>query len=138
MSAGEDVDGREPCALLVGMDMGADTVDTSMQVPLKIKNRSAIQPSNLTSGYLPEGNGITTLKRYLGSDVHCSFIGRTETWKQLKCPSVCDWMMKIYVTWIECIMGKVNVCVGNNIGILFSYKKGSPVATTWWTLRTLC
>lgn len=62
MSAGEDVDGREPCALLVGMDMDADTVDTSMQVPLKIKNRSAIQPSNLTSGYLPEGNGITTLR----------------------------------------------------------------------------
>ena len=40
-SAGEDVEKGEPCALLVGMQTGAATVESSMEIPQKIKNGSA-------------------------------------------------------------------------------------------------
>ena len=38
-SAGEDVEKGEPFALLMGVQIGAATVESSMEVPQKIKNR---------------------------------------------------------------------------------------------------
>ena len=40
-SVGEVVEKREPCALLVGMQTGAATVENSMEFPQKTKNGSA-------------------------------------------------------------------------------------------------
>ena len=42
-SAGEDVETREclACALLVGMQAGAATLESSMELPQKIKNGAA-------------------------------------------------------------------------------------------------
>ena len=37
-SAGEDVDKGKPFALLVGMQIGGATVESSMEIPQKIKN----------------------------------------------------------------------------------------------------
>ena len=45
---------REPCALLVGMWIGATTMGNSMEIPQKIKNRATLWSSNSTSGYLSE------------------------------------------------------------------------------------
>ena len=39
-----------PFALLVGMQIGAGTVESSVEVPEKIKNISAFSPSDPTSG----------------------------------------------------------------------------------------
>ena len=39
-------------ALLVGMQAGAATLENSMEVPQKAKNRSTLQPSNCTTRYL--------------------------------------------------------------------------------------
>ena len=39
---GEDVEKREPCALLVGLTIGAATLETSMEIPQKPKHRSTI------------------------------------------------------------------------------------------------
>ena len=39
--AGEDVETREPFALLVGMQIGAATVESHMEIPQKIQNGSA-------------------------------------------------------------------------------------------------
>ena len=41
-----------PPALLVGMEIGAATVENSVEVPQKIKNRTTILSSNSSSGYL--------------------------------------------------------------------------------------
>ena len=41
---------KEPCAFLVGMQIGEATVENSMEVPQKIKNRTTIWPSNCISG----------------------------------------------------------------------------------------
>ena len=45
-----------------------------MKVPQKVKNTATIQSSNLTSGYVPEEDEITTSKRYLHPDVHGTII----------------------------------------------------------------
>ena len=39
---------RNPFALLVGMQIGAATVENSMEVPQKVKNRTTLQSSNHT------------------------------------------------------------------------------------------
>ena len=48
-----------PCTLLVGMLIGTATgtatVENSMEIPQKIKNRATIWSSNSTPGYLSEG-----------------------------------------------------------------------------------
>ena len=40
---------RKPCALLVGMQTGAATVEDNMEVPQKVKNRTILQSSNHSS-----------------------------------------------------------------------------------------
>ena len=40
-SVGEDLKKREPCVLLVGIQISAATMENSMEVPQKIKNRTA-------------------------------------------------------------------------------------------------
>ena len=45
-----------------------------MEVPQKIKNKSIIQSSNSTTGYIPKGNGNGILKRYLHTRIYCSLI----------------------------------------------------------------
>ena len=46
-SAGEDVEKGNPRALLVGMQTGTTTAENSMEVPQKVKNRTALRPSEL-------------------------------------------------------------------------------------------
>jgi len=67
-----------PCALLEGMKIGAATVENSMEIPQKTKNRSTIQSSNSTSGNLPRGNENTSLKSYLHRYVYCSIINNSQ------------------------------------------------------------
>ena len=42
------------CELLVGIQTGAATVESSLELPQKIKNGTALKPSDSTSGNLPE------------------------------------------------------------------------------------
>ena len=48
-----------PFALLVGMKIGAATVESSMQIPQEIKSGSAFWPSNPTFGIIYEGTQNT-------------------------------------------------------------------------------
>ena len=43
-----------PSALLVGMQTGVATVENSVVLPPKIKNGTALWPSDSSSGYLSE------------------------------------------------------------------------------------
>ena len=45
---------ENPLALLVGMQTGTVTLENSMEVPQKVKNRTTLQSSNCTTGYLPK------------------------------------------------------------------------------------
>lgn len=53
---------ENPCVLLVGMLIGVATVENSTKVPWKLKNRTTIQSSNSTSGYLTKENKNITLQ----------------------------------------------------------------------------
>ena len=45
----------KPLALLAGMQTGTATLENSMEVPQKIKNRFTLEPGNSTARNLPKG-----------------------------------------------------------------------------------
>ena len=47
---------RNPLTLLVGMQTSTATVENSVGIPLKTRNRTAIQPNNPTAGISHGGN----------------------------------------------------------------------------------
>ena len=61
-------------ALLVGMQTGTATVESSMEIPQEIKNGTALSPSNSTSGNLSKETQNTNLKEHKHPYVHCSVI----------------------------------------------------------------
>ena len=61
-----------PFALLVGMQTGAATEESSMEISQNIKNGSAFWLSNSTSGKISEGTQNTNLKEQKHLYVHCS------------------------------------------------------------------
>ena len=65
---------RSCFALLVGMQTGAVTVESSMELRQKIKNRTAFWLSNPTSGNLSERTSNTKSKEHKHPYVHCSSI----------------------------------------------------------------
>ena len=68
-----------PHALLGGMQIGTATVESSMEIPQKIKNPSASQPSNPTSGDMSEETQNTNLKHIFKGymfRVYCSYFLR--------------------------------------------------------------
>ena len=56
------------------MQIGAATMESSMEIPQKIKNGPALLPSNSTSGYIFKETQNTNLKEYMHPYVHCSII----------------------------------------------------------------
>ena len=56
------------------MQTGAATVESSMEIPQKIKNESAFWPSDPTSGKIPEEAQNTNLKELKYLYVNCSVI----------------------------------------------------------------
>ena len=51
-----------PHTLLVGMQTGAATMENSMEIPQKTKNRTTIWLNYLTTGYLPKQPEINNPK----------------------------------------------------------------------------
>ena len=69
-SAGEDVEKGEPFYTVVGMQIGAVTVESSKELPQKIKNGSAFSSRDPTSGNISEGLQNTNSKEYKHPYVH--------------------------------------------------------------------
>ena len=61
-----------PLTLLVGMQTSTVTTENSVEIPLKIENRTAIWPSNPTAKHIPQGT--QNWKRHRYPSVHCSTI----------------------------------------------------------------
>ena len=63
------------CAPLVGIQIGAATMEKSMDALQKVEKRTTIWSSNSTSGFfLSKDNENTSWKRYTNPYVHCSII----------------------------------------------------------------
>ena len=94
-SVGKDVKGWG-CVLL-GMWIGAATLENSMEVPHKTKNRSSIWSSNGTAGYLCEENKHTHFKISVHPHVHCS--SSYHSWDEETVQVFMDeWIMKLWST----------------------------------------
>ena len=65
---------RNSFALLVGMQIGAATVESSMEIPQKIKNGTALWPSDSTSESLSKEVQNINSKEYKHPYGHCSII----------------------------------------------------------------
>ena len=63
-----------PFALLVEMQTGAATVESSMETPQKIKNGFVFWPSDPTSGNISKGTQNTNSKEHKHPYVHCGII----------------------------------------------------------------
>ena len=61
-----------PPTLLVGMQTSTATIENSVEIPLKIANRTSIWPSNPTSGHTHWGN--QNWKRHMYPNVHRSTV----------------------------------------------------------------
>ena len=65
---------ENPLTLLVGMQIGAATVESIMEATQKTKIRATIWSSNPTAEYISQESENTNLKRYTHPSVHSSII----------------------------------------------------------------
>ena len=82
-----------PFALLMGMQAGAATVESSMEIPQEIKNGSAFRSSNPTSGNISEGTQNTNSKEQKHPCVHSSIIYNRQGMEATRV-SISRWMDK--------------------------------------------
>ena len=66
-NVGHNVEKREPSCCVGGNEKWLATMESIIEASQKIKNRTALQPRNSTSGYIPKGNEISILRRSLPS-----------------------------------------------------------------------
>ena len=89
---GEDVGKGNSCALLVGIYIGAATLESSIEVPQKYKKKMRVTIS--TAAYSARESKNSNYKTYM----HPRFIGTliiVKIWKQPKCYSKDTWIKKI-------------------------------------------
>ena len=90
-----------------------------MEAPQKIKNKTTIQFSDFTPGYLSKENENTNSKRYMHPYVHCSIIYNSQDME---------------ATWVP-----INRQVDREYIYYSSIKKNEilPLSTTWMDLEDI-
>ena len=87
---------RNSHSLLLGMQNGTATLEDSLMVSYKTKHTLIILFSNHAPWYLPKQ--VENL--YPHKNLHMIFIAAlfiiAKTWKQLRCPSVDEWINKLW------------------------------------------
>ena len=66
-------------ALLVGMQTGAATLESSMEVPQEIKNRTTLRPSNCITRYLSTGYRYAVSKGHMHPNVYSSTMNNSQS-----------------------------------------------------------
>ena len=112
-----------PLTLLVGMQISTATMENSVEIPLKIANRTALWPSNPTSGIHTEETRIerdTCTPMFIAA---LFIIART--WKQPRCPSADEWIRKL---WYICTMEYYSAVKKNTFeSVLIRWRKLEPI-----------
>ena len=85
-------------ALLVGMQAGAATLENSMEVPQKIKNKTTLRPSNSTTRYLSKRYRCAVSKGHMHPTFIVALSTTAKVWKEPKCPSMDEWIKKMWYT----------------------------------------
>ena len=87
---------ENPFVLLVGMQTGATTAESSMQIPQKIKNGSAFDPEIPFLGIYPKKPKILIQKNTSTPMFNAILFTITKIWKQPKCHSVGEWIKYLW------------------------------------------
>ena len=69
----------KPLTLLVQMQTHATTLEKSVVVPQKVKNKTTLQPSNCTTRYLSKGYKNADSRGHMHSNVYSSTINNSQT-----------------------------------------------------------
>ena len=83
------------------MQFGAATVESSMEIPLKIKYGPAFWPSNPTPRNISKGTQNTNSKEHRHSSVHCSIIYNHQDMQagQVVVLSLDEWIKQLWDTY---------------------------------------
>ena len=119
------VEKRNPHVLLAGMQTGAATLESSMEIPQNIKNGTASGPSNPASGNTSKNHWNTNSKVYIYLYVHCSTVYNNQ---DLEAAQV------LTSRWVDKI---AMVHLYNEILPTIKKKKILPFATAWVDLESI-
>ena len=87
---------RNPLALLVGMQTGAGTLENSVEVPQKIKNRIHYDPAIALLGIYPKETGVLIHRSTCTPMFIAALSPIAKSWKEPKCPSTGEWIKKMW------------------------------------------
>ena len=85
--------GKKP---LVGMQAGTATLENSMEVPQKTKNRTTLRPSNCTTRYVSRDTGVLFQRDTCTPMFMAALSTIAKVWKEPKCPSMDEWIKKVW------------------------------------------
>ena len=86
---------------LMGMQAGVATLENSMEVPQKTKNRTTLCLSNCTTRHLSKGYRCAVLKGHMHPNVYSSTINNSQSIESTQM-SIDGWMDKedvVYIQW---------------------------------------
>ena len=86
-------------ALLVAMQAGAATLENSMEVPQKTKNRTILPPSNCTTRYLSKEYRYAISKGHMNPHAYSSTINNSQSMERAQM-SIDGWIDKEEVVYI--------------------------------------
>ena len=131
-----------PHTLLVGMQIGAATVENSMEVSPKPINRTTIWSSNSIPGCIIQKSPKTLIRKDTCTPKFiASLFTIAKIWKQRKCPSADEWIKKLWYIYSEILLSHLkewNFAVCSNMdGLGEHYAKWNcqrKTNTVWYHL----
>ena len=111
--------------MLVGMQIGAATVDCSMEIPQKLKMDLPFDPAIPLLGIYPKEPKTLTRKNISTPMFIAALFTIAKIWKQPKCPSVDEWIKQLWDVY--------------TIEFYLAVKKKEilPFATVWMDLENI-
>ena len=88
-----------PFALFVGMEIDKTTMQDSMEIPLKSRNKPPYDPAIQLLGIYPEET--KTEKDTCTPVFIAALFTIARTWKQFRCPSTDEWIKKPWYIFIQ-------------------------------------
>ena len=83
-------------ALLVGVHTGAASLENTVQIHQKMKNRITLRPSNSIARNLFKGSGVLIHRGTCTPMFIAALSTIAKLWKEPKCPSTDEWIKKMW------------------------------------------